>query len=289
MMGYSNRHGRYFWRLLNPKALLYTEMIVATALLRGNRSRLLAYHASEQPLALQLAGCRAQELAEAASVGEAYGFVEINLNAGCPSPRVQQAGIGAVLMRDAQKLAELIAALRAQVSVPVSLKCRLALDDQDSEARLDALTRLLVAAGLNKLIVHARRALLKGLGPKANRSVPPLDYDRVYRLKASFPELEIILNGGLQSPEQIDSALQHTDGVMLGRAACSKPWLLSELHSRWQQSAPPELAHVLEQLEAYASLRRNRGVSRAQIFKLATQLYRDQPGARRLRHQLLAG
>ena len=287
MMGYSTRHGRYFWRLLSADALLYTEMIVAPALLRGQRARLLQYHPGEQPLALQIAGSKPDELAQAASIGEAYGFCEINLNAGCPSQRVQQAGIGAILMRDTDKLADLAAAMRAKLSVPVSVKCRIAIDQQDSEPTLDNLARNLSAAGISKLIVHARRGLLRGLSPKANRQIPQLDYQRVYRLQRSFPAMEIILNGGLHTLEQVQQSQSQVAGVMIARAACSQPWLLAELQQHFFGDALPERASVIAAMQQYAQLQINQGHKRSELFKLAVNLYRNEANAKAQRRHLL--
>ena len=287
MMGYSNRHGRYLWRLLSSQTLLYTEMIVARSLLRGAPARLLQYNPEEHPLALQIAGSDAQELAQAASLGESYGFCEINLNAGCPSARVQQLGIGAILMRDIARLAELAAAMRDAVSVPVSVKCRLAVDEQDSEATLDELARRLQAAGVYKLIVHARRGILRGLSPKANRKVPSLDYERVYRLKQNYQRLAIVLNGGLGDWETIEEALTKVDGVMIGRAACNNPWLVAELEQHLLATRAPERAAVVEAMLAYSKLRRNQGVTRSELLKLTANLFRCEVGAKSKRRALL--
>ena len=288
MMGYSNRHGRYLWRLLSSQALLYTEMIVARALLRGTPARLLQYNPEEHPLALQIAGSNGQELAQAASLGESYGFCEINLNAGCPSARVQQVGIGAILMCDIAKLAELAAAMRDSVSVPVSVKCRLAVDEQDSEATLDELTQRLQAAGVYKLIVHARRGILCGLSPKANRQVPSLDYQRVYRLKQDYPRMEIVLNGGLADWQTIEAALAKVDGVMIGRAACNNPWLIAELEQLLLEVELPERDAVVDSMLAYSRLRRNsQGVTRSELLKLTANLFRSEVGAKSKRRALL--
>ena len=288
MMGYSNRHGRYLWRLLSSQALLYTEMIVARALLRGAPARLLQYNPEEHPLALQLAGSETRELAAAASLGESYGFCEINLNAGCPSARVQQAGIGAILMRDIAKLAELAAAMRDAVNVPVSVKCRIAVDEQDSEATLNDLAQRLQAAGVYKLIVHARRGILRGLSPKANRKVPSLDYQRVYRLKQDYPRMQVVLNGGLGDWQAIAAALDKVDGVMIGRAACNNPWLVAELEQHLSGTTLPERATIVEAMLAYSRLRRNsQGVTRSELLKLTANLFRDEVGAKSKRRALL--
>ena len=252
----------------------------------GAPARLLQYNPEEHPLALRIADSNTQELAQAAS--ESYGFCGINLNAGCTSARVQQVGIGAILMRDIARLAELAAKMRDGVSVPVSVKCRLAVDDQDSEATLDELARRLQAAGVYKLIVHARCGILRGLSPKANRQVPSLDYQRVYRLKQEYPRMEIVLNGGLGDWGTVAAALTKVDGVMIGRAACNNPWLIAELEQHLIKTKLPERDAVVEAMLAYSRLRRNsQGVTRSELLKLTANLFRSEVGAKSKRRALL--
>ncbi len=226
MMEWTDRHCRSFHRLLTRHALLYTEMITAAAVLRGDRARLLAFDPAEHPVALQLGGSDPRMLAAAARICADLGYDEINLNVGCPSDRVQEGRFGACLMAEPTLVADCVAAMRAAVAVPVTVKCRIGIDDQDPEESLDTLTSLVVAAGADALIVHARKAWLDGLSPKENRDVPPLDYDRVYRLKRAHPRIEIAINGGIASVEQAAEHLRHVDGVMMGRAAYQESWRL---------------------------------------------------------------
>jgi tRNA-dihydrouridine synthase A len=226
MMEWTDRHCRFFHRALTRRALLYTEMLTTGAVLHGDRARLLRFDAAEHPLALQLGGSDPRALAECARVGADAGFDEINLNAGCPSDRVQNGRFGACLMAEPQLVGDAVAAMKAAVRIPVTVKCRIGIDDQDPEPALETFTQAVKRAGADALIVHARKAWLKGLSPKENREVPPLDYDRVYRLKAAHPELTIVLNGGVGSVEDALVHLQRVDGVMLGRAAYQEPWRL---------------------------------------------------------------
>src|SRR5271169_5707878 len=226
MMEWTDRHCRFFHRLLTRRALLYTEMLTTGAVLRGDRARLLRFDPAEHPLALQLGGSDPRALAACARIGADLGFDEINLNAGCPSDRVQEGRFGACLMAEPALVGDCIAAMKAAVSIPVTVKCRIGIDDQDPEAALDVLAVAAVAAGVDALIVHARKAWLKGLSPRENRDVPPLDYSIVHRLKRAHPGFEIVLNGGIASLEQAQAQLAHVDGVMMGRAAYQEPWRL---------------------------------------------------------------
>src|ERR1700681_1706187 len=226
MMEWTDRHCRYFHRLMTRRALLYTEMITTGAVLHGDRARLLRHDESEHPVAVQLGGCDPRALAAAARICADAGFDEINLNVGCPSDRVQNGRFGACLMAEPQLVGDCVAAMKAAVAVPVTVKCRIAIDDQDPEAALDALAGAAAAAGVDRLIVHARKAWLKGLSPRENRDVPPLDYARVYRLKERQPGLDIVVNGGIETLAQAAAHLARVDGVMMGRAAYQEPWRL---------------------------------------------------------------
>ena len=226
MMEWTDRHCRFFHRLLTRQALLYTEMLTTGAVLHGDRGRLLRFDSAEHPLALQLGGSDPKALAACARIGAEAGFDEINLNAGYPSDRVQDGRFGACLMAEPDLVGDSVAAMKAAVDVPVTVKCRIGIDDQDPEPALENFAKAVKQAGADALIVHARKAWLKGLSPKENREVPPLDYDRVYRLKAAHPELTIVLNGGVASVEDALTHLQHVDGVMMGRAAYQEPWRL---------------------------------------------------------------
>jgi tRNA-dihydrouridine synthase A len=226
MMEWTDRHCRFFHRSLTRRARLYTEMITSAAVLRGDRARLLAFASEEHPVALQLGGSEPQALAESARICADLGYDEINLNVGCPSDRVREGRFGACLMAEPVLVGDCVAAMKAAVRIPVTVKCRIGIDAQDPEESLDTLTRHVVAAGVDALIVHARKAWLDGLSPKQNRDVPPLDYDRVYRLKRAWPALTIAINGGIASVEQAAAHLAHADGVMMGRTAYQEPWWL---------------------------------------------------------------
>src|SRR5689334_16021021 len=239
MMEWTDRHCRFFHRLLTRRALLYSEMITTGAVLRGHRSRLLAFDPAEHPVAVQLGGSDPRALAESARICADLGYDEINLNVGCPSDRVQDGRFGACLMAEPKLVAECVAAMKQAVTVPVTVKCRIGIDDQDPEAALDTLARGVVAAGADALIVHARKAWLNGLSPKENRDIPPLDYDRVYRLKAVMPGVPIIINGGIGSLVDAKEHLAHVDGVMLGRAAYQEPWRLLSVDAELFGEAAP--------------------------------------------------
>src|SRR4051795_6606752 len=233
MMDWTDRHCRVFHRLMTRRGRLYTEMLTTGAILHGDRQRLLGFDPSEHPVALQLGGSNARDLATAAEIGEDFGYDEINLNVGCPSDRVKDGRFGACLMAEPELVARGVAAMKRAVKIPVTVKCRIGIDDQDPEVALDMLARNVVAADADALVVHARKAWLNGLSPKENRDIPPLDHDRVYRLKAAWPNVPIIINGGIGSLAEAKQHLGFVDGVMLGRAAYQEPWRLL--------SADPEL------------------------------------------------
>src|ERR1700722_19556713 len=231
MMDWTDRHCRMFHRLMTRRGRLYTEMLTSGAIIHGDRQRLLGFDSAEHPVALQLGGSDPRDLAVVAKIGEDFGYDEINLILGCPSDRVKEARFGACLMAEPSLVAACVVAMKQAVSVPVTVKCRIGIDDQDPEAALDALAQAVVAAGTDALIVHARKAWLNGLSPKENRDIPPLDYDRVYRLKASMPDVPVIINGGIGSLAEARAHLTHVDGVMLGRAASQEPWRLLNVDS----------------------------------------------------------
>src|SRR6202051_889413 len=226
MMDWTDRHCRVFHRAMTRRARLYTEMLTTGAILHGDRARLLGFDAREHPVALQLGGFEPRDLAAAAKIGEDFGYDEINLNVGCPSDRVKDGRFGACLMAEPAVVAAGVDAMKRAVKIPVTVKCRIGIDDQDPEIALDALARGVIAAGADALIVHARKAWLNGLSPKENRDIPPLDYDRVYRLKAALPDVPIVINGGIASVAEAKQHLAYVDGVMLGRAAYQEPWRL---------------------------------------------------------------
>jgi tRNA-dihydrouridine synthase A len=303
MMDWTDRHCRYFLRGFSPRVLLYTEMITAAAIAHGNLERLLRYSAEEQPLALQLGGSDPVLLAAAARTGAASGYREINLNCGCPSDRVHAGAFGACLMLEPGRVADAVAAMRAAVAIPVSVKMRigviggpaarmqLARYDEDDYQRLHAFTALVAQAGCSRFIVHARKALLGGLSPRENREVPPLRFDVVQRLKRDFPQLAIEVNGGLRTPAACSAALDWADGVMLGREAYHRPYLLAELQQLlfddgWR--CPP-IGEMLERMAAYAEREVAAGERLSSITRHMLGLCSGRPGARRFRQWLSEG
>src|SRR3979490_2454606 len=253
MMVWTGRHCRVFHRLMTRRARLYTEMLTTGAILHGDRQRLLGFDPSEHTVALQLGGSDSRDLATAAKIGEDFGYDEINLNVGCPSDRVKDGRFGACLMAEPDLVAEGVAAMKRAVNIPVTIKCRIGVDDQDPEVALDTLARRVIAAGADVLIVHARKAWLNGLSPKENRDTPPLDYDRVYRLKAVLPGVPIIINGGIESLSEAKQHLSFVDGVMLGRAAYQEPWrLLAADPDLFREAAPyARMKDVFEAMMPY--------------------------------------
>lgn len=287
MMERTDRHCRYFLRQLAPDAWLYTEMITAAALLRGDADRLLAFDAAEHPVALQLGGSEPGELAAAARLGAAAGYDEININVGCPSARVQCGSFGVSLMREPKRVAECVRAMREAVSVPVTVKTRIGVDHDDDYAFLHRFVSELAAAGCRTLIVHARKAWLNGLSPKENRSVPPLDYPRVYRLKREFPDLEVVINGGLNQVDECLAQLDHVDGVMLGRAAYHDPFVLARLNARLfgdPRAATRERA--LTAFLPYAERELSRGTPLKAMTRHLMGLFTHRSGARQWRRML---
>ncbi|HVJ63136.1 MAG TPA: tRNA dihydrouridine(20/20a) synthase DusA [Tahibacter sp.] len=286
MMDWTDRHCRYFHRLLSPHARLYTEMVTAAALTHGNRPHLLEHAEFEQPLALQLGGSDPAELAQAARYGADAGYVEINLNVGCPSDRVQSGRFGACLMREPVLVADCVSAMRDAVSVPVTVKCRIGVDDQDDYADLQHFTERMVGAGVETLVVHARKAWLQGLSPKENREVPPLNYERVYQLKKDFPQLCIVINGGITTVDAVVEHLRHVDGVMLGRAAYHDPYVLARVEQALYGIAPPSRDAVLRAFIPYIEAERARGTAFKHISRHILGLYQGLPGARAFRRVL---
>jgi tRNA-dihydrouridine synthase A len=288
MMEWTDRHCRYFHRLMTRRALLYTEMITTGAVLHGDRERLLRHDSCEHPLAVQLGGCDPRALAASARICADAGFDEINLNVGCPSDRVQNGRFGACLMAEPQLVGDCVAAMKAAVAVPVTVKCRIGIDDQDPEAALDALAGAAAAAGGDRLIVHARKAWLKGLSPRENRDVPPLDYARVYRLKERQPGLDIVVNGGIETLAQAAAHLARVDGVMMGRAAYQEPWRLLHVDPV-MFGEPAPMASGREAAEAlipYIERELAAGVRANSILRHLIGLFQAVPGARAFRRSL---
>jgi tRNA-dihydrouridine synthase A len=289
MMDWTDCHCRYVHRLYAPHALLYTEMIVSTALVRGDARRLLEHSAAEHPVALQLGGCDPKELAAAARIGAGAGFAEINLNVGCPSDRVQNAAFGACLMRKPALVADCVKALSDATPLPVTVKCRIGVDDRDDYEFFSAFVDAVAAVGIASLIVHARCAILGGLSPKENREIPPLKYDYVHKLKRERPELMVILNGGLSQVAEIRGHVAAgLDGVMLGRAAYHRPALLAELEQamidpEWRV---PEPGEIIERVVAYAKVCARRGIRLHSITRHMHGLMAGREGARAWRRFL---
>ncbi|HEY0283590.1 MAG TPA: tRNA dihydrouridine(20/20a) synthase DusA, partial [Rhizomicrobium sp.] len=285
-MEWSERHCRMLHRLLSDHARLYTEMVTAQAAIRGRRERLLGYDAREHPVALQLGGAEPAALAEAAKIGESFGYDEINLNAGCPSDRVQSGRFGACLMREPELVAECVAAMRATVSVPVTVKCRIGVDDQEPGEALRALIAACAAAGVDTFIVHARKAWLEGLSPKENRDVPPLDVELVYAVKRENPALTIVLNGGITTLDVAEAHLNQVDGVMLGRAAYQSPALLAEVDARFFNGAEHTVEAAVEAYLEYVERRLAEGVPLNAMTRHMLGLFNARPGARLFRRHL---
>ncbi len=287
MMDWTDRHCRYFLRLLSPGAQLYTEMVTAAAIHHGDYAALLEFDPSEHPVALQLGGSDPGMMAEAARRGAKFGYDEININVGCPSDRVQSGQFGACLMARPEVVAECLQAMQSECDVPVTVKTRIGIDDEDSYGFLRRFVDIQREAGCRKFIVHARIAILEGLSPKENRSVPPLIYERVFQLKRDLPELEIVLNGGIKSVEQVDEVLEHVDGVMIGRQAYHDPYFLARLERYFNPgwSAPDRHSVVVEMIP-YIEKELARGERLGRITRHMLGLFAGQPGARAWRRYI---
>lgn len=288
MMDWTDRHCRAFHRVLSVRARLYTEMVTANAVIFGDRERLLGYSPQEHPIAVQLGGSDPEALAKAAAISAEWGYDEINLNVGCPSDRVQGGNFGACLMRDPALVARCVATMKAAVAIPVTVKCRLGVDEQDPEVALDALADAVLAAGADGLIVHARKAWLEGLSPKENRDIPPLDYDRVHRLKARLPDVPVCLNGGIATLEAGETQLAHVDGVMLGRAAYQQPELLLRVDSVFfgEVDPHPDAFAAVAAFEPYVAAHLAAGGRLHDITRHMLGLFTGRPGARAFRRHL---
>jgi tRNA-dihydrouridine synthase A len=289
MMEWTDRHCRYLHRLLSRRALLYSEMLTTGAVLHGDCSRLLRFDPAEQPVALQLGGSDPAALARSARIGEEFGYCEINLNAGCPSDRVQEGRFGACLMAEPQLVAQCIAAMKAAVKVPVTVKCRIGIDEQDPEQSLSGFAAAVKAAGADALIVHARKAWLKGLSPRENREVPPLNYEIVHRLKAAHPNWPIIINGGIGSIEMAKQQLEHVDGVMMGRAAYQEPWRLLAADPQLFDDEPAPFSSAKEVALAfvpYIERELGHGTRLHAMTRHMLGLFHAVPGARAFRRHL---
>jgi tRNA-dihydrouridine synthase A len=288
MMDWTDRHCRYLHRLLTHEALLFTEMVTSAAIVHGDLDRHLRFDAFEQPLALQLGGSDPAELAKATRLADAYGYAEFNLNVGCPSDRVQSGRFGACLMAEPALVAECVKAMRDATDRPVTVKCRIGIDDQDTEESLDRFADAMAEAGVDALYVHARKAWLKGLSPKENRTIPPLDYDRVHRLRARLNPLPVMINGGLETIQAALAEMDHTDGVMLGRAAYHNPMILAEVDRLFfgVETTQKSLADILAAMASYAEREMQTGVRVNNIARHMLGLANGMPGARQFRQIL---
>jgi tRNA-dihydrouridine synthase A len=288
MMDWTDRHCRYLHRLLTTRALLFTEMVTSAAIVHGPRERLLGFDAVEHPVAVQLGGSDPKELAEATRIAAKFGYAEINLNVGCPSDRVQSGRFGACLMAEPALVADCVRAMRDATDLPVTVKCRIGIDDQDTEESLDRFADEMVAAGVDALYVHARKAWLKGLSPKENREIPPLDYPRVHRLAARLAPLPVMLNGGLKTIRDAEAQMAHMSGVMLGRAAYHEPMLLTLVDERFfgDTNAPITLDAVMRKMADYAETQLTRGARLNNITRHMLGLANARPGARTFRQIL---
>lgn len=288
MMECTDRHYRYFSRLIAPSILLYTEMVTTGALLHGDYQRFLAFDPIEHPIALQLGGSEPEKLANCAKMGADFGYDEINLNVGCPSDRVKSGRFGACLMLDPLLVAECVVTMTSAVSIPVTVKCRIGVDDQDSYESLVHFIDTVAKAGCKVFIIHARKAWLNGLSPKQNREVPPLQYDIVRKIKQDFPDLSIILNGGIKTLTQIDEQLPYVDGIMIGREAYSNPYFLSEIHDKYYPELGKSRARqeIISHFIPYVEQQLKNNIKLSSITRHILGLYQGQPGARKWRRYI---
>jgi len=286
MMDWTDRHCRVLHRHLSARARLYTEMVTADAILHGDKERLIGFSAIEHPVALQLGGSEPEKLRAATRIGAEFGYDEINLNVGCPSDRVQSGCFGAALMREPERVGECVAAMRAAVSIPVTVKCRIGVDDQNPEVALPVLVEACAKAGVSTFAVHARKAWLSGLSPKENREVPPLDYALVYALKRARPDLTIVINGGIATLDDAETHLAHVDGVMLGRAAYQTPALLLDVDARFFGDANRDLSDAIAAYVDYVAERLADGAPLNAMTKHMLGLFHGKPGARLFRRHL---
>ncbi|MFB3090101.1 MAG: tRNA dihydrouridine(20/20a) synthase DusA [Gammaproteobacteria bacterium] len=288
MMDHTDRHFRFFMRIISPHAMLYTEMITTGALIHGDRQRFLEHHVDEYPLAIQLGGSDPEGLAACAVIAEEAGYGEVNLNVGCPSERVQSGKFGACLMAEPELVAEGISRMSQSVNIPVTVKTRIGIDDQDSYEELASFIKCVKEAGCNTFIIHARKAWLNGLSPKENREVPPLQYETVYQLKNEFPELDFIINGGFTTHDSIMEQYAHVDGVMIGRAAYQNPYLLAEIEQSLfgNEASQPTRYEILENFMNYVQQNLDQGVYLGHMSRHILGLFLNQPGARAYRRYI---
>ena len=290
MMDKTDRHCRYFHRLMSNRAFLYTEMLHSNAVIRGNKERLLKYNPKEHPLAIQLGGCDPVQLGEASAISEEFGYTEVNLNVGCPSSKVQKGKFGAVLMKEPKLVASCINQMKKSTNIPVTVKCRIGVDNMNTDKHLDHFVEEVSFAGCDTFIIHARKAWLNGLSPKDNREIPPLDYQRVYKLNDSFPNINFVINGGINSINESIKHLQYVDGVMIGREAYDNPLLLTEVDSRifCDEKTDISRSDILRKLFPYLKEEVEQGTKISHITRHLMGLFRGFNGARNLRKLLMS-
>ena len=288
MMDWSDRHYRFFMRLITKRALLYTEMITTGAIIHGDRDRFLRYNAEEHPIAIQLGGSDPEQLEKCATIVTDYGYDEINLNVGCPSDRVQSGRFGACLMAEPDLVAECVASMKNKTDLPITVKTRLGIDDRDSYEELYEFVKKVSESGCETFILHARKAWLKGLSPKENRNIPPLQYDVVYQIKKDFPDLEILINGGVKTMREIDTHLQQIDGAMIGREAYHNPYILAEVDQLFykENTTPLSRSEVIDQFIEYADQQIENGVHIKHMTRHILGLFQGQPGAKKWRRYI---
>ena len=290
MMDRTDRHCRYFHRLLTGKSLLYTEMLHSNAVIKGNTDKLLSYSHDEHPLAIQLGGSDPESLAEASVISEEFGYKEINLNVGCPSSKVQKGRFGAILMKEPKLVAKCVSNMKKSVSLPVTVKCRIGVDDMDQDTQLDRFIEEVSFEGCNTFIIHARKAWLKGLSPRDNREIPPLNYERVYKLKDKFDHLNIVINGGIKTVEESLEHLNHVDGVMVGREAYDNPLMLNSIDKEIYKETENSLTRteILIKLLPYIQSEVNKGTKITHITRHIMGLFRGFHGAKDIRKYLVS-
>ncbi len=288
MMTHTDRHFRYFLRLISQHTMLYTEMLTSGALIHGDTDHFLAYNKEEHPLAIQLGGSHPDDLAKCAGISEDAGYDEVNLNVGCPSDRVQSGQFGACLMLNPELVGDCVSAMRNSVRIPITVKCRIGVDDRDSYEELSSFIDIVKQAGCRTFVIHARKACLNGLTPRQNREIPPLNYERVFAIKQAFPELEIIINGGISNVQESQELLKQVDGVMLGRAICHNPFLLIDVDRQiFQQSSQTKTRHdILEQYMEYIKSQLSQDVYLKHMSRHILGLFNGQKGARAYRRYL---
>lgn len=288
MLDWTDKHCRYLHRLISPDVVLYSEMITTPAILQGDRQKHLGFNASEHPVVLQLGGSHADELAQSCVAAQDFGYDEVNLNVGCPSDRVQKGRFGACLMNEPSLVVQCITAMKKAVNIPITVKCRIGVDDNDSYENLQNFVKQMVDAGLETLIIHARKALLKGLSPKQNRSVPALNYDFVYRVKQDFPELTVVINGGIDSVDAVENHLKQLDGVMLGRAIWNNPWLLCDLQKAlFDLDFTSERDEILKKYIEYCQIQIQSGVKLHWLLPPILNLYHGMIGNKKWKSHLV--